>query len=225
MAGGDAIALRGLRHSFGEGAARVEVLHGIDLRVAPGEFVVLLGASGSGKTTLLTLMGALRAVQSGAATVLGEDLAGAGEAARMALRRRFGFVFQAHNLHEALTAEQNVRMGADVHGPLPGAAEAARHLLGLLGLGGREGALPRDLSGGQKQRVAIARALVANPRIVFADEPTAALDRANADRLVDLLLRLGRARGTTTVMVTHDPRIAARADRAVTLEAGRIAGA
>jgi len=218
-----AIAVRGLTHAFGEGEARRVVLHDIDLEIARGEFVVLVGASGSGKTTLLTLLGALRAVQEGSAKVLGVELNGAEEEALILLRRRFGFIFQAHNLHESLTAVQNARLGADVHGILPGAEAATRDLLRLLGLGGREDALPARLSGGQKQRVAVARALVAGPEIVFADEPTAALDRGNADLVVGLLRQLGRERGLTTLMVTHDSRILSQADRIVTLEEGRIA--
>jgi putative ABC transport system ATP-binding protein len=142
----------------------------------------------------------------------------------VACRRRLGFIFQAHNLHESLTAIQNVRIGLEVHGPraMRRWREAAEHLLGMLGLGDRLDYLPQNLSGGQKQRVAVARALIGNPDIVFADEPTAALDRESAAQVVDLLRRLGRERGTTTLMVTHDPRMLEMADRIVTMEDGRI---
>ena len=142
----------------------------------------------------------------------------------MQCRRRLGFIFQAHNLHESLTAMQNVRMGLEVHGPVATAhwREAATHLLALLGLGERLEYLPGNLSGGQKQRVAVARALVGNPEIIFADEPTAALDKESAITVVSLLKRLGRERGTTTLMVTHDAKIMDLADRIVTLEEGRI---
>ena len=188
-----------------------------------------MGASGSGKTTLLTLLGGLRAVQAGSARVLGIDLAGAGEPDLRALRRRVGFIFQAHNLHESLTAMQNVRMGLEVHrieaqgrDALANWREGAAHLLGLLGLSDRLDYFPANLSGGQKQRVAVARALIGNPEIVFADEPTAALDRDSALNVVDLLKRLGRARGVTTLMVTHDSKIVDRADRILVMEDGRI---
>jgi putative ABC transport system ATP-binding protein len=217
------IDCQGLTHAFGDGEARHVVLHDLAFAVPAGQFVTLVGASGSGKTTLLTVLGALRAAQSGRARVLGIDLKGAAEATRMALRRRFGFIFQAHNLHDSLTAEQNVRLAADVHGAVQAADQAVLHLLRALGLEGREHAKPANLSGGQKQRVAIARALVANPDIVFADEPTAALDRENADRIVALLRHLAHARGTTTLMVTHDHRIMDAADRVLVLDDGRIA--
>ena len=216
------IDIAGLDHSYGHGETTLQVLFDINLRLAAGEFVVLMGASGSGKTTLLSLLGCLREVQAGRATVLGQDLHGADEAARIAIRRRVGFIFQAHNLHESLTAGQNVLMGLDVHGHLPGAEAAAARILDLLGLADRIDYVPANLSGGQKQRVAIARALVGNPEIVFADEPTAALDRDNGILVVDLLRRLAQARGTTTLMVTHDPRILDYADRILTMADGRI---
>ncbi|WP_376095784.1 ATP-binding cassette domain-containing protein [Roseomonas sp. CCTCC AB2023176] len=177
-----AIQVRGLSHAFGEGEARRQVLFDVELTIPRGQLVILMGASGSGKTTLLTLLGCLREVQEGSVRVLGHELSGAGEEERVEARRRLGFIFQAHNLHESLTASQNVRMGADVHGHLAGADEAAAHLLRLVGLGDRLNYLPANLSGGQKQRVAVARALVGNPDIVFADEPTAALDRSPAGR-------------------------------------------
>ncbi len=217
-----AISVRGLDHAFGQDEARRQVLFGLDLDIAAGELVVLLGASGSGKTTLLTLLGCLREVQAGSVRVLGQELNGATEATRIAVRRRLGFIFQAHNLHESLTARQNVLMGLEVHGRVLRAAEAAAHVLSLLGLGDRLDYLPAKLSGGQKQRVAVARALVGNPDIVFADEPTAALDRDSGRVVVELLRGLGRARGTTTLMVTHDTRILELADRILRMEDGRI---
>ncbi len=218
------IVVRNLDHAFGEGEARKQVLYGIDLTVTRGSLIVLMGPSGSGKTTLLTLMGCLRQVQSGSVQVLGTELAGADMQTLEALRRRVGFIFQAHNLHDSLTASQNVLMALQVHGR--GEPErqrvAAEHVLGLLGLADRLDYLPSKLSGGQKQRVAVARALVANPEIVFADEPTAALDKVTGLQVVQLLRDLGRARGTTTVMVTHDPRILELADRIVELEDGAL---
>jgi putative ABC transport system ATP-binding protein len=140
------------------------------------------------------------------------------------LRRRLGFIFQAHNLHESLTAAQNVMMGLQVQGSVPDATarKAAEHMLGLVGLSDRTTYLPANLSGGQKQRVAVARALVASPSLVLADEPTAALDKDSAAEVVNLLQRMGKARGTTTLLVTHDPRFLDHADRILTLEDGRI---
>lgn len=218
------ILARGLSHWFGTGEARKQVLFDIDVAIARGRLTVLLGASGSGKTTLLTLLGGLRRVEAGQAQVLGLPLFGADEARLGALRRRVGFIFQAHNLHDSLTAMQNVRMGLEVHGraALAGWEEGAAHLLGLLGLGDRLDYLPAKLSGGQKQRVAVARALIGNPEIVFADEPTAALDRESALAVVDMLKRLGAARGVTTLMVTHDAKIMDRADRILTMDDGHI---
>jgi putative ABC transport system ATP-binding protein len=220
----DPIVVNGLNHWFGEGEARKQALFDIDLSVERGHLTILLGASGSGKTTLLTLIGCLRRLQEGSVRLLGQELMGADEDVLVQCRRRLGFIFQAHNLHESLTAMQNVRMGLAVQGREAEARwrEAASHLLGLVGLAERLDYLPGNLSGGQKQRVAVARALVGNPDIVFADEPTAALDRDSALNVVDLLKRLGRERGTTTLMVTHDSKIMDRADRIVTLEEGRI---
>ncbi len=220
----DPVVIRGLDHVFGEGEARKQVLFDIDLTVTRGSLVVLMGPSGSGKTTLLTLMGCLRQVQTGSAKVLGTELAGADKRELENLRRRLGFIFQAHNLHDSLTARQNVLMALQVHGRGDDARQsyAAEHVLGLVGLEDRVDYLPGKLSGGQKQRVAVARALVANPELVFADEPTAALDKISGRRVVQLLRDLGRARGTTTVMVTHDPRILELADRIVELEDGAL---
>jgi putative ABC transport system ATP-binding protein len=217
-----AITVAGLDHAFGMSEARRQVLFDVALEIPRGALVVLMGASGSGKTTLLTLLGCLREVQSGSVQVLGTELAGASEPTRIALRRRFGFIFQAHNLHESLTARQNVRMGLDVHGVVPGADDAADHALRLLGLGDRLDYKPARLSGGQKQRVAVARALVGNPEVVFADEPTAALDKDSGFEVVSLLRRLAEQRGTTTLMVTHDNRILDLADRIVVMEDGRV---
>lgn len=219
-----AISVSHLDHFFGEGEARKQALFDVTLDVRRGSLTILMGPSGSGKTTLLTLMGCLREVQAGSVRLLDRELSGADEVTRVDLRRRLGFIFQAHNLHDSLTARQNVMMGLQVHGRgnPKRHARAADHLLDLLGLGERLSYLPANLSGGQKQRVAIARALVSNPDVIFADEPTAALDKVSGLAAVQLFKDLGRARGTTTVMVTHDPRILELADRVVTLEDGRI---
>jgi putative ABC transport system ATP-binding protein len=221
-----AVSVRGLNHFFGSGDASTQALFDIDLDLARGEFVILRGASGSGKTTLMTLLAGLRDVQSGDVRVLGRGLNGADEATLTALRRRLGFIFQAHNLHESLTALQNVRMGLELHGAAAMAQwrPAAAHLLTLLGLGQRQDFLPRQLSGGQKQRVAVARALVGNPSIIFADEPTASLDEDSGRTVVEMLKTLGRERGTTSLMITHDARVIDMADRVLTMEGGRITG-
>lgn len=218
------IATTGLNHWFGSGDARKQALFDVTLTLQRGSFTVLMGPSGSGKTTVLTLVGCLRAVQDGSVLLMGQELNGAAEDRLIALRRRLGFIFQAHNLHESLTAAQNVIMGLQVHPGVPEtmAEQAAIHALGLVGLADRTRYLPANLSGGQKQRVAVARALVGNPALVLADEPTAALDKDSAADVVDLLKRMGRTRGTTTLLVTHDPRILDRADRILTLEDGRI---
>ncbi|OAN76437.1 hypothetical protein A8B78_02840 [Jannaschia sp. EhC01] len=224
MADDAPIVLAGLNHFFGRGEARKQALFDLTLRVRRGSLTILVGPSGSGKTTALTLMGCLRDVQEGSVRLLGQELHGAHEAQMVALRRRLGFIFQAHNLHESLTATQNVLMGLQVHGKGDPARQtaAAHHILSLLGLADRRDYLPGNLSGGQKQRVAVARALVSNPDVIFADEPTAALDKETGHTVVEMLQALGRVRATTTVMVTHDPRIMDMADRIITLEDGRI---
>ncbi|MBO6675296.1 MAG: ATP-binding cassette domain-containing protein [Rhizobiales bacterium] len=218
------IAVQGLNHWFGEGDARKQAVFDVSLKVKRGSLTILMGPSGSGKTTVLTLMGCLRDVQDGSVNLLGSELNGASEQEQVMLRRELGFIFQAHNLHDSLTARQNVVMGLQVHGKGDEAAQvrAADHMLDLVGLSDRRTYLPGNLSGGQKQRVAIARALVSNPQIIFADEPTAALDKQSGQTVVEMLQALGRERGTTTLMVTHDNRILDLADRIVTLEDGRI---
>lgn len=224
MADTDPIMVRGLNHWFGQGEARKQALFDINLSVAKGALTVLVGPSGSGKTTLLTLMGCLRDVQDGSVRLMGHELLGANRVLTEALRRRTGVIFQAHNLHDSLTAMQNVLMGLQVHGlrRTRETESAARHMLELVGLADRTDYLPGNLSGGQKQRVAVARALVGNPEVVLADEPTAALDREAGLAVVRMLKRLGQSRGTTTVMVTHDPRLLDLADRIVEIDEGRL---
>jgi putative ABC transport system ATP-binding protein len=217
-----AIALHDLSHWYGQGSTRRQVLQGVNLKVAPGEVVLLTGPSGCGKTTLLTLVGALRQVQSGSVQVLGQELAGASRRQRQVLRRSIGMIFQGHNLLRCLTAEQNVQMGADL---LPACSyrarrDQAREWLRAVGLGEELHKRPHDLSGGQKQRVAIARALAAHPRLLLADEPTAALDSTTGREVVELLRRLAREQGCAVLMVTHDPRILDIADRLVRMEDG-----
>ncbi len=219
-----AIAIRHLDFAYGQGESAKQILFDISLDIKKGSMTALLGASGSGKTTLITLIGGLRRLQQGHISVLGQELAGATEHDLMLHRRRLGFIFQAHNLHDSLTALQNVRLALEVHGPAAMARwqEAATHALGLVGLSDRCDYLPARLSGGQKQRVAVARALVANPQVVLADEPTAALDKENGIKVVQILKRLGELRGTTTILVTHDNRILDMADRIIRLDEGRV---
>ncbi|MDA0727097.1 MAG: DevA family ABC transporter ATP-binding protein [Cyanobacteria bacterium] len=224
MATSAAVDLRELSHFYGSGTMRRQVLQGVNLTVAAGEVVLLTGPSGCGKTTLLTLVGALRSVQEGSVEVLGQQLAGASRRDRQRLRRSIGMIFQGHNLLRCLTAEQNVQMGSDL---LPGLSyrarrDQSREWLRAVGLGDELHKLPHDLSGGQKQRVAIARALAAHPRLLLADEPTAALDSQTGREVVELLRRLARDQGCAVLMVTHDPRILDIADRLVRMEDGRL---
>jgi putative ABC transport system ATP-binding protein len=222
-----AIDVHDLCHWYGSGSMRRQVLQGVNLQVAAGEVVLLTGPSGCGKTTLLTLVGALRQVQQGSVRVLGQDLHGAARRERQQLRRSIGMIFQGHNLLRCLTAEQNVQMGSDL---LPGLSyrarrDQAREWLRAVGLGDQLNKLPHDLSGGQKQRVAIARALAARPRLLLADEPTAALDSKTGREVVELLQRLAREQGCAVLMVTHDPRILDIADRLVRMEDGQLSEA
>ncbi len=218
------VAVRGLSHWYGTGAMRRQVLQGIDLEIHPGEVVLLTGPSGCGKTTLLTLVGALRQVMEGSVRVLGCELNGSSRQERQLLRRSVGMIFQGHNLLRCLTAEQNVQMGADLLPDLGYRArrDLSREWLRAVGLSDHLGKLPHDLSGGQKQRVAIARALAAHPRLLLADEPTAALDSRTGREVVELLQRLARDEGCGVLMVTHDPRILDVADRLVRMEDGRL---
>ena len=227
MAQTAAIDLHDLCHWYGSGSMRRQVLQGVNLRVAPGEVVLLTGPSGCGKTTLLTLVGALRQVQEGSVRVLGQELNGAGRRERQLLRRSIGMIFQGHNLLRCLTAEQNVQMGSDLLPALSYRArrDQAREWLRAVGLGDELNKLPHDLSGGQKQRVAIARALAAHPRLLLADEPTAALDSKTGREEVELLQRLAREQGCAVLMVTHDPRILDIADRLVRMEDGQLSEA
>ncbi len=222
--GAATVSVRGLSHWYGTGTMRRQVLQGIDLEIHPGEVVLLTGPSGCGKTTLLTLVGALRQVMEGSVRVLGCELNGSSRQERQLLRRDVGMIFQGHNLLRCLTAEQNVQMGADLLPDLGYRArrDLSREWLRAVGLSDHLGKLPHDLSGGQKQRVAIARALAAHPRLLLADEPTAALDSRTGREVVELLQRLARDEGCGVLMVTHDPRILDVADRLVRMEDGRL---
>ena len=222
-----AVVVDNLTHAFGQGETLREVLQNISFSIEPGEVVLLTGPSGCGKTTLLTLIGALRTVQQGQVSVLGQALDGAGRRRRQQVRRRIGMIFQGHNLLRCLTAEQNVQMGADLLPDLSYRArrDEARQWLRAVGLEDHMAKVPHDLSGGQKQRVAIARALAANPRLLLADEPTAALDSRTGREVVELLRRLAREQSCAVLMVTHDPRIVDVADRLLQMEDGRLMNA
>ena len=218
------VKIENLSHWYGRGSTRRQVLQSVDLQIAAGEVVLLTGPSGCGKTTLLTLIGALRQVQQGDVRVFGQQLQGAGRRQRQLLRRRIGMIFQGHNLLRCLTAEQNVQMGADLLEGFSyrGRRDQAREWLRAVGLEDHLSKLPQDLSGGQKQRVAIARALAARPKLLLADEPTAALDSSTGREVVELLKRLAREQSCSVLMVTHDPRILDVADRLVKMEDGRL---
>jgi putative ABC transport system ATP-binding protein len=219
-----AIAIRGLDYAYDEGGRRHQVLFGLDLEIHRGEVVSLTGPSGCGKTTLLTLIGGLRAVESGELFVLGRELHSCAPAELVQVRRSIGFIFQLHNLLEFLTARQNVQMALQLHPELSREAMADRAalMLDLVGLGRYCDAYPAHLSGGEKQRVSIARALASHPRLVLADEPTSALDSQTGREVVEMLVRLAREEGCTILMVTHDIRIADVADRVINMEDGRI---
>lgn len=219
-----AVVVRGLSYQYSDGDAMRAALSDIDLVVETGEVLFLTGPSGCGKTTLLTLIGALRSVQRGTLEVLGHPLHEADEAARVASRRRTGFVFQHHNLHRSLTALGNVMIGLEARGQSRrGDAEAlCRDALVEVGLAGLEHRRQDQLSGGQRQRVAVARALVGGPALLLADEPTGALDGKTGTEVMQVIHRLARRQGTTVIVVTHDPRLDAFADRIVTMEDGRI---
>ena len=218
------VQIQNLSHFFGEGKLRKQILFDIDLVLNSGEVIILKGPSGSGKTTLLTLMGGLRSAQSGSLKVLGEELVGANKNKLVETRRNIGYIFQSHNLLSSLTAKQNVQMSLELHDGLENSEIESRAiaLLSSVGLEEHIDYHPQNLSGGQKQRVAIARALVSRPKIVLADEPTAALDSKSGRNIVELMQQLAREQGCTILIVTHDNRILDVADRIIELEDGRI---
>ncbi|MBE9054182.1 DevA family ABC transporter ATP-binding protein [Nostocales cyanobacterium LEGE 11386] len=218
------ISIQNLDHYFGSGQLSKQVLFNINLTINAGEIVIMTGPSGSGKTTLLTLVGGLRSAQSGSLQVLGRELCGASPEQLIQARRSNGYIFQAHNLHGSLTALQNVRMGLEVQPKISPQEmlSQSQEILEAVGLGQRLNYYPDNLSGGQKQRVAIARALVSQPKIVLADEPTAALDKQSGRDVVEIMQKLAKEQGCTILLVTHDNRILDIADRIIYMEDGHL---
>lgn len=218
------VSIRNLNYAFGRGNLRKAVLMDINLDLYPGEIVILMGPSGSGKTTLLTLIGALRSLQEGSLKFLGQEMLGASKRNLIQVRQQIGFIFQSHNLLDCLTAQENVRMSLKLHNHLSVQERKARSIavLEAVGLGTHVNYYPASLSGGQKQRVAIARALVSYPKLVLADEPTAALDSKSGRNAVEIMQSLAREEGCTVLLVTHDNRILDMADRILQMEDGQL---
>lgn len=218
------IAIDHVSHYFGHGNLRKQVLFEVCGAIMPGEVVILMGPSGSGKTTLLTLIGALRSTQEGSLRLLGRELYRSRKGLLVELRRNIGYIFQAHNLLNSLTATQNVMMSLDLHSGVSQREkkQRSREILEAVGLETHVNYYPAELSGGQKQRVAIARALVSQPKIVLADEPTAALDKQSGRDVVEIMRNLAKQQGSAVVLVTHDNRILDVADRILYMEDGRM---
>jgi putative ABC transport system ATP-binding protein len=210
-----------LTKSYLSGGRELTVLHGITFDLEPGGFLAIVGPSGSGKSTLLALLAGLDQPTSGRVVLGGTDLGPLSEDDRARLRsERVGFVFQAFNLIPTLTARENVEVPLELRGEDPG--DRALALLARVGLEGRGHHYPAQLSGGEQQRVALARAFIHRPKLLFADEPTGNLDAATGARVIDLMTGLNEEEGTTLVLVTHDPELAARAHRVIRLRDGRV---
>lgn len=224
--GAELVQISGLHKAYNQGEPNeIEVLHGLDLRIRQGEFAALIGPSGSGKSTLLNVLGLLERGTAGQYTLAGEDVAHLDDEGLTRLRRdTLGFVFQFHHLLPAFTAEENVSMPARSRDGVVSRVqrERARELLAAVGLAHALDRKPAQLSGGMQQRVAIARALMLEPPLVLADEPTGNLDTASSSEVFALMRDIHRRIGTTFLVVTHDPRLAARCDRIIELVDGRI---
>lgn len=217
------VAVSGVTKTISNATNRVEILRGIDFSIPQGQFVAIMGPSGSGKSTLLGLLAGLDEPTTGSIRLDGEEIAGLDEDSLARLRgRKLGFVFQAYQLIPTLTAEENVLLPAELAGAGPEAAARAAQLLETVGLQQRRTHYPVQLSGGEQQRVALARAFMLRPPILMADEPTGNLDSKNGQHVLQLLLDMNRQEGTTLVLVTHDPQLAARADRRIVLRDGLV---
>ena len=220
----NAIEVRGVNFAFARDAR--PTLVDIDLALVPGEMAILTGPSGAGKTTLMTLIGALRTTQSGSIRVLGRELAGLSGKGQRDVRRRIGFIFQDHNLFDALTTFDTLNLAMKLCAEVPARAEIVKRagaLLASLGIADYLHAKPNAMSTGQKQRVAIARALIHSPRIILADEPTASLDRDATHSVLSLLRRRADEEGVTVLMVTHDTQLFDQVNRVIVMKEGRIA--
>jgi putative ABC transport system ATP-binding protein len=209
---------------LGSGAGRVAAVRGISLSLTGGQLALLMGPSGSGKTTLLSMLGCMLTPTSGTVRILGQATAGLLPERLADLRRRHvGFIFQNYHLFPTLTAAENVRLALEMSGEHPWRAHAkAANALETVGLAHKVRAFPRELSSGEQQRIAIARAIVANPAVVLADEPTAALDSANGHAIMTLLAKIAKDPSRAVLIVTHDPRVLPFADRVVNIEDGRL---
>ncbi len=217
------IRVRGLSKIIDTGIHRVEILKGVDLDVARGEFLAITGPSGSGKSTLLGLLAGLDAPTAGSIVLDGEEITGMSEDALALLRgRKIGFVFQSYHLIPTLTAEENVLLPAELAGNGAGSRARARELLEGVGLADRLGHYPVQLSGGEQQRVALARACMVRPPILLADEPTGNLDSVNGRMVLELMLGLNAREGVTLVLVTHDPELTGHAGRVIAMRDGTI---
>lgn len=216
------VRLSQVRLSYPSPEGEIDVLRGIDLTVAPGEITAVTGPSGSGKSSLIAVIGGLEPLSGGAAHILGTDMSEIDERGRTLLRRQdIGIVFQAYHLVPSLTAQQNAALPLTLAGR-PDAQEAGAEMLERVGLGHRLSHRPSALSGGEQQRVAVARAFAAAPRLVLADEPTGNLDQRTGSVVIDTMFDLARSSGSALLLVTHDPGLAARCDRTLVIEDGRV---
>jgi len=217
---------KGITKTLGQGAGQVMAVRGVDITLVPGQLTLLMGPSGSGKTTLLSILGCILTATSGSITIDGTDIAGLSPEALAKLRRtHIGYIFQSYNLFPTLNALENVRIALDVAGQSgPAAVRKAEQALRDVGLGHKLKSYPANMSGGEKQRVAVARAIASAPSIVLADEPTAALDSENGHGVMKLLSEIARTQNRSILVVTHDPRTLAYADRVIRIEDGLIIG-
>ena len=216
------IAVSHLYKSVLDVGGQLDILRDIDFTLAAQSSLAIVGASGSGKSTLLSIMAGLDTPSQGTVVLAGQDMFALDEDARAALRaRQIGFVFQSFQLLGHMTALENVMLPLELAGQAQ-PRQAARDMLERVGLGERLTHYPKVLSGGEQQRVALARAFVVKPSLLLADEPTGSLDHASGERIMELMFALNQELGTTLVLVTHDPKLAARCDRAITIEAGRV---